>query len=278
MNYYKVPNRFTEINKEKWIISELKFDLDFIFTCVKSILIHPIDARKQKVKYDHLKTKLFHAMNTTVDAILAYPGLIEGLKNKKLPLVTCPQDKAVLSCDHHALLFTSMVRYTGNNIRVKTGYAKYLVPNTLIPHWITEIYDDNKKKWNLVDPEQLIKNVDKNDFIFAHEAWIQYFENNQMEFTAYSGLKELQGIKYALFCELNCLFKNELLGYEWRVKSFNTKKPEIVNKSYERLSIEQKNDIHLIAQLLKKPDDNLSRLYEYYIKHGIDSEMNIPEL
>lgn len=39
MEYYKLINRFTEITDYKWIIDQLRFDFDFLYSVVKSILI-----------------------------------------------------------------------------------------------------------------------------------------------------------------------------------------------------------------------------------------------
>jgi hypothetical protein len=52
MEYYAEPGIFTAITNEKWIISELTFDLNFIFKCIKSVLIHPVDTKENKVKYE----------------------------------------------------------------------------------------------------------------------------------------------------------------------------------------------------------------------------------
>ncbi len=82
MKYYSEPTIYTAISNEKWMIPKLSYELDFIFACVKSILIHPIDAKADKVKYDKAKNGYFHAVTNTVDKILSYPGLREALDTK----------------------------------------------------------------------------------------------------------------------------------------------------------------------------------------------------
>ena len=267
MNYYCQVNRFTEIRTEQWILDKLKWDIDFLFDCVKSILIHHIDAKSEKVKYDRSRSRVFEAFNTTVEQILKYDRLLPYLKEKTLPLKTKPQDKAVLDCDHHALLFTSFVRNLNIPIRTRTGFAKYLFPGMLIPHWITEIYDAEINTWVFIDPERRIRGVNKDSFLLAWQAW-QFSEMNpDFYIPSYSGLKGKQGLKYALFSDLNCIFKNELLGYEWRLKSFEKKKPEIVHFSYERLSSTQQHDVQQIVQLMADPDKNIEELWKLYIKY-----------
>lgn len=268
MEYYSIPTRFTEITGQTWMIPLLRNDMDFLFRCVKSILLHPFDAKKEGVKFDRSNSKLFHATHTTVDSILAFPGLCKSLKCKSLPLKTLAADKAVLSCDHHALLFASFARYAGKSIRVKPGFALYFVPETYVPHWIVEVYDQREKRWTLVDPDRCLTFVEREKFLCAHRAWSDHF-NKGIAFPSFSGFPGLQGLKYALICELNCLFKNELLGYEWRVKKFNTSKPEIVKTSYERLASSQREDLHEIAALMANPDSNMVALTDFYQKYGL---------
>jgi hypothetical protein len=272
MNEYSQVNRFTEIKTEAWIIRELKWDLDFLFACVKSILIHPVDAGRLRMKYDRAKSKIFHASNTTVEEILKYEKLKRFLCERQLPLQTCPHDRAVLSCDHHALLFTSFVRYLGIPIRARTGFSKYIVNGLLIPHWVTEIYDDASGTWTLVDPERQFTSVHREDFLFAGEAW-QYFEEHPtVHIPSYSGFTGKQGLKHALICDLNCIFRNELLGYEWRLKKFNKRKPDIIRISFDKLRTDQQKDIRRLAELSLEPDTNRDKLRTLYQKYIPEDE------
>lgn len=85
--------------------------------------------------------------------------------------------------------------------------------------------------------------VRRDDFLFAGEAWQFFTENPDLYIPSYSGLKGQQGLKYAVISDLNCLFKNELLGYEWRLKSFQKKNPDFVRKFFERMSSGQQQDV-----------------------------------
>ena len=277
MNYYCQVTRFTEIKTENWILENLKWDIDFLFDCVKSILIHPIDTKLAKVKYDRSRSGVFHALNTTVEQMLKYDKLAPFLKERKLPLNTKPQDKAVLSCDHHAVLFTSFVRNLMIPIRTRTGFSRYLAKGALIPHWITEIYNEETKCWEFVDPERRIKSIERESFLLAGQAW-QYFEKNTNSYIpSYSGLKTKQGLKYAVISDLNCIFKNELLGYEWRLKSFKKKKPDIVRTSYEKLDHDQQQAFGQIVELLLNPDRHRSELWDLYEKYIHEPETVRPD-
>lgn len=263
MEYYKLVNRFTKITDHKWIIEQLKLDFDYLYAVVKSILIHPMEARSAKVKYDHQNSGIFHCLNSTVNTMLKYERLRKYLEEKRLPLSTQPNDRAVLSCDHHALLFASLVRHLGKPVRVRTGYCTYIVDGLTVPHWVTEVYNEEKKKWIIMDPERQLINVDRAKFLFASEVWRQHMETGR-QFSSYSGLSGRQGLKYALLCDMNCIFKNELLSYEWRYKAHNRKKPDIVRTSFERLSEERQNDINSIAEMMLNPEGHMAELWQIY--------------
>lgn len=272
MNYYSEHSRFTHITIESWISSKLTNDINFLLDIVKSILIHPVDASRLKVKYDRKHSGIFHAFNTTVDQILKYDKLVPFLKDCKLPLSTTPQDRAVLSCDHHALLFTSFMRCLKIPIRARTGFSKYIINGLLIPHWITEFYDENDSSWKLIDPERRIINLNRDSFLFAGQAWEYFFKHPDLKIPSYSGLTGTQGLKYAIISDINCIFKNELLGYEWRLKYFNKKKPDFVRNSYERMTRNQQADLHQMARILSNPDANIKELWELYRQNiGVDS-------
>lgn len=263
MDYYKSPNRFTRISEHEWIPAQLKLDSDTLFSIVKSILIHPIDAKTAKVRYDRKNKGIFHCQNSTVDEMLRYSKLAPFLKMMKLPLSTLPNDRAVLSCDHHALLFASFVRHLGVPARVRTGYSQYIVSDLAVPHWVVEVLHQEKGKWIIMDPERQIKNVDRSEFLFSPEVWKLHIEQGR-SFSSYSGFSGRQGLKYALLCDLNCLFKNELLSYEWRLKAHNRNKPDIARTSFERLSKENQEKIHTMADLMMNPDQNLPELWDLY--------------
>lgn len=263
MEFYKRTNRFTRISRHEWIIDKLELDPEFLFAAVKSVLIHPVDAGKAKVAYDRKHNGIFHCQNSTVDRILSYDRLQRFLTKEQLPLETTPNDRAVLSCDHHAVLHASFLRHLGVPARVRTGFASYIVPGLAVPHWITEVFDQNKQEWIIMDSERRIRNVNRDQFIFACDAWNQHMHHDR-QFPGYSGFSGRQGLKYALLCDLNCLFRNELLSYEWRLKEHGRKKPLLARISHERLSSADQATIDEIAGLMTDPEENMPGLWERY--------------
>lgn len=80
------------------------------------------------------------------------------------------------------MLFASILRIKGKAVRLRCGYAAYIVPGKLTPHWICEVRDEETRRWEYIDPERALLGLD--------------------------------GIKYRLLSDVNALMKNELLSYE----------------------------------------------------------------
>jgi hypothetical protein len=241
----------------------LKPDFDFLFAVVKSMLIHPNDAEAAEVIYDGRDNWVFRCHSSTVDTMLQYDRLGVYLEKRILPLATPPSDRAILTCDHQAVLLVSFLRHLGIPARARAGYCTYIVEGVMVPHWITEVYDEAEQAWMMMDPEKLIKHVDRSCFLFAAEAWKQHMEDGR-EFWSYSGLTGRQALKYALLNDLNCIFKNELLAYEWRSKENHRRKPEILDTPYEALPKEGEEDIQAIAEMMLNPDQHLPELWRIY--------------
>jgi len=179
----------------------------------------------------------------------------------KLLNKTDDKHKMLLSCEYFALIAASILRYKGYKVRLRTGFAKYIVPDVLIPHWIIEVYIKNK--WIFIDTERDIINLNRSEFLFAGEAWLNRENLNNLN---YSGFEGKQGIKFSLLNEMNCMIKNELLGYHWRVKEFNIKKPKIMSLNCEKLTKEMIESMDKIALESIKDDIDIKLIIDEYLK------------
>ena len=148
----------------------------------------------------------------------------------------------------------------------------------LIPHWIVEIWNETEQAWKLVDPERCIENVDKSDFLPIEESWELFKKQDEEKIPRYSGLKGLQGIKYGLLSQLNCIFKNELLSYEWRLSTYGKEKPEIMKRTYQKLDPDQRSDVESLARMLQAPEKNISQLWLIYTRNKLDDGIEKPEI
>lgn len=262
--YFARPNAFTESASLEWICAQLGPTPEHAFAFLKSILIHPVDARRAKVRFDRSRLGLEHALHSTADSILSDPRLAPLLRERRLPLPSRPGERLVLSCDHHALLYTALRRHAGAPVRTRTGFATYLLPGARIPHWLCETWDEREGRWRFVDPERQRVAIAPELVELAGASWIAVRRRRRRPPSSYSGLAGMNGLKYALLSDVNALFKNELLGYEWRVRSFQRPKPAVVGRGYARLTEDELERLDRLAELSLAPDEALDELWEHY--------------
>lgn len=64
------------------------------------------------------------------------------------------KDKIHVICRGQAILLTAILKAKGYSARVRSGFAPYIKTDGIAyDHWISEYYDENKKKWVLVDAD-----------------------------------------------------------------------------------------------------------------------------
>lgn len=275
--YFARPNAFTQSAALEWICAQLGPAPEDAFAFLKSILIHPVDARRAKVRFDRSRLGLEHALHSTADSILSDPRLAPWLRERRLPVATRPGERLVLSCDHHALLYTALRRHAAAPVRTRTGFVTYIVPGARVPHWLCEAWDAREGRWRFVDPERRRVAIGPETVALAGACWLSARWGQRDPPPSYSGLSRLNGLKYALLCDVNALFKNELLGYEWRVRSFRRPKPDAVRRGYARLSAEQLARLDRLAELSQAPDDALPELWEHYARLVPTGSMRCPD-
>jgi Transglutaminase-like superfamily len=62
-------------------------------------------------------------------------------------------DRVVGCCRDATVLFLSLARHKGIPARARVGFAAYFHPGWLVDHVIAEVWDDQERRWRLVDPE-----------------------------------------------------------------------------------------------------------------------------
>lgn len=258
---YSNVNYFTENNYIEWLSSQISNEIEFVIKHIKEILLHPIEAKKRGIKFNEKINNRNHAFFSTINLVIKNHTMNKEFSEMKILNKTDDKKKMLLSCDYFALISASILRYKGYKVRLRTGFAKYIVPDTLIPHWVIEVYLENK--WKLIDPDLDIIDLDRNDFVFAGEAWLN---REKLNYLNYSGFEGKQGIKFALLNEMNCMIKNEFLGYHWRVKEFEVKKPKVMFLICEKLSKEVIESMDKIAIETIKDDIDIKLIISEYLK------------
>lgn len=259
--YYTILNYFTENEYISKISKEIPDSYQEIFKFIKEILIHPIEAKNRKIRFNQVANNREHAFISTVNLIMKSHPMKDKIRNIEILKDIADEDKLILSCDHFALLFTAILRNKGKEVRMRTGFVNYIIPNTWVPHWVNEVYSENG--WNIVDSEREIESVKRESIITAGEAWLK---RKDMEAYSYSGFSGIQGLKYALLCDINSILKNEMIGYHWRVKEFNIKKPKIMTQIYDNIKKEDLEKLDEISRYIICGEIDVEKLREMYLE------------
>jgi hypothetical protein len=80
-------------------------------------------------------------------------GSIVALKDSPLAEARPAALRSVGCCRDFALMLVSILRHKGIPARVRTGVALYLDPNHPEDHYVTELWNADERRWQMVDPQ-----------------------------------------------------------------------------------------------------------------------------
>jgi hypothetical protein len=171
LGFYRQYGFYTNPGEYEPMYSNLPDSLAEICKVIKSQLIHPIadlpkyrdlipqDRSCEDLKYPTVHTILAELKTYNPDGLII---------NRK------PSDRLVVSCRYHAILLASILKHRGIPARVRYGFASYLYPQYHLYHVICEVWNNNEKRWMLVDPDRQMIDFPSQQFEFAGDAWIKY--------------------------------------------------------------------------------------------------------
>jgi len=269
LQFYRTPGHYTNPTCFRDFLRFLPDNPEEIVRFIKRILIHPIEAKKNNVKFDYKKTLRSQLDYRSIDDILSEPNVCALLSQQTLEIQSSPAQRGIFSCDHHAVLFASILRLKGKPVRARCGFATYLIPDMYTPHWICEVYDEQNGNWKFVDPEQALFNLDHGMFLSAGKVWLA-LGNDQMALdNIVPDYRDgMDGVKYRLLNDMNALMKNELLNYDWMIKEAAPQKPKLFSKSMSQLAETEHRLLNKLAEIASAEELNLSMIcsaYESYV-------------
>ncbi|MCD6379369.1 transglutaminase domain-containing protein [bacterium] len=259
LNKHQQFSSYTDPGEFAYLYNELPDSLDSLCAIVKKQLIHPFDVgnfsseiTKDRKDEDHLFP--------TVTLMLE-----ELLKRDKKGLVASrkPEDRLVVSSAHHAMLFSSILRYRGIPVRIRSGFAKYIgnKRDLRVSQIICEVWDSKHNKWILVDPDRQKIDLSPNQFEFAYETWSRLRNDNLIGTYFVPRYGNVDRTTVHLLChDLSCIIGIED-PYREDPPVISQIKSGIVDLSQAELDVLDK-----LARFLKNPDKHLDKLVKLHAK------------
>ena len=258
LDFYRQYSEFTDPGEYAYLYKKLPDSLPELCRLIKSQIIHPY-GELQKYSEQIPEERWNEYMGyPSVKSILA--GLVSydsaGLVNDRKP-----EDRLVLGCNQNAILLASILKYREIPARIRNGHATYLMPEFHISHTICEVWNENDKRWMLVDPSMDMVDFDREKFDFSNELWLK-MQNEEIDPNLYG----LPGRYTGLVSILGkvCHDLASLLGTEYPINQY----APILDYAFDKdkqLSVEHIETLNKISKLMKTLDaENLSKLQAIY--------------
>lgn len=265
-NFYRTPGLYTNPGNFRRLLQSLPDDHKEIIRFIKTILIHPVDARNSNVRFNYKKILRSQVDHRSIDDILSN-SQVNALLKLNTPIVqSTPAQRGILSCDHHAIFFASILRLKDSPVRARCGYAGYIVPGKLTPHWICEVYNERNHRWQSIDPERVKFEFEKGAFCPAGKVWLDVRQGKlELSQVLPDYRRGLDGIKYRLLNDINALMKNELLNYDWMLKQVQV--PRLFSKPMSNLDEGECILLDILAILSLDVDAHWGEICDQYVSY-----------
>jgi hypothetical protein len=259
LNFYRQYSEYTDPGEYVYLYENLPDSLPELCRLIKSQSIHPFAElpkyREQipKERWDWFGT--YPTVHSVLEGLLSYDssGFNPGRK---------VVDRLVLICRHNSLLLASILKHRGIPVKVRYGYATYLIADFHTGHIICEVWNEDEKRWMLVDPTTAMVDFSREKFDFSNDAWLQ-LQNQEIDPSLYGVPPKHTGL--ASILGNLCSDLASVLGIEYPVNHYA---PIVgtVHEEDKELTTEQVETLNKISELMKSVDaENLAILQEIYI-------------
>ena len=257
-DFYRQYSSYTDPGEYAYLYDNLPDSLPELCRLIRSQFIHPYAElskyREQIPKERWNESIKYPTVKSILEGLLSYDS--SGImKNRK------PEDRLVLGCRHNAILLTSILKYRGIPARVRIGHVTYLKPGIHLSHTICEVWNENDKRWMLVDPSTVMVDFSRDKFDFSNDLWLkmQNGEIDPIQYgfpSRYSGLVSIVG--------KICPDLASILGTEYPINQY----APILDYAFDdenQIPAEHIETLNRISELMKSIDaDNISKLQDIY--------------
>jgi sulfatase modifying factor 1 len=258
LDFYRQYSSFTDPGEYKYLYKNLPDSLPELCRLIKSQFIHPYSElpkyRDQIPKERWNESLKYPTVKSILKGLLSYDsrGIV---KDRKV------EDRLVLGCREYAILLASILKYRGIPARVRNGHATYLIPGFHTSHTICEVWNENDKRWMLVDPGTGMIDFCREKFDFSNDLWLK-MQKGEIDPNLYGLPGNYTGL-VSIVGKI-CPDLASILGTEYTIYQY-APILDYAFKNNNQLPAEQIEILNRISELMKSLDaENLSKLQEIY--------------
>ena len=258
LDFYKRYSSFTDPGEYAYLYKNLPDSLPELCSLIKSQFIHPFselpNSKKQIPKERWNELVKFPTVKSILKGLLKYDsrGIVKDRK---------PQDRLVLGCREYAILLESILKYRGIPARLRAGHATYIIPDFHTSHTICEVWNQNDRRWMLVDPTMGMVDFSREKFDFSNDAWLK-MQKKEIDPKLFGMPGQYPGV-ISIIAKV-CTDLAFLLGNEYPISQYA---PVLDNAFENNNQITPKNieTLNKVSEIMKSLEaENLFKLQEIY--------------
>ncbi len=259
LDFYRQYSQFTDPGEYVYLYENLPDSLPELCNLIRSQFIHPyaqLPKYREQIPKERWKEMFrYPCVKSILEGLTSYDsaGIV---KERRI------EDRLVLGCRHNSILLISILKSRGIPARARYGHATYLIPDFHASHIVCEVWNDNEKRWMLVDPSVGMVDFSRDKFDFSNEVWLQ-LQKGEIDSRLYGIPNKYSGMG-SIVAKL-CGDLSSLLGTEHTI----TRYAPVLDFAFEedkQLTAENIETLNRISELMKSLDaDNFSKLQDIYI-------------
>ena len=274
LEFYKKTSSYTDLGFYKNFAKNLPDNIKELCLLQRHQIIHPFnlmdETRYNKNSFYGDMTQISETRLIYEDDIFptAQSALAELLrKDAKYHTEREIKDKIHCTCRSQAILLVAILKAKGIPARARSGFAGYCKNDgSYWDHWITEYFDEIRRKWILVDADECCDNIDfdpfdipREKFLFGGKAWLgmrkKEFQEKEICYASNPVTMGLKGAIRGLFYDFHCLMNDEIIFLHM---------PSYIREKNFELSEEEYQELDELAEFMLNPDENFDKLQEIW--------------
>lgn len=255
---YRLYTEITDPGEFEYLYRSLPESLDSMCELIKKQLIHPQEALEMKSIFPPERQYEDPVYPTVKDML---KGLL-ALDSSGLSFDRKAENRLVVACYHHAMLFASVLRYKNIPVRIRAGFAKYYEKDAGVRfgHVVCEVWNDKQFRWMLVDPDRQKVDFSADLFELPAISWRKIRSDNEVSGKYIAALsKGDQAIIHVFSLDISTIIGEE--KYYWN-------DPEVLSRNLSSIDELSENETEVLDQLsllMSQPDTNLKTIEKIYL-------------